>query len=234
MTARQVTEYLCRSKKIKKPLRLAVASDLHGGPYEDVLPEIKRCDAVLIPGDLVNRHRPETTRALNFLRDAARLAPTFYALGNHEWKFDGPKDYWQQVRATGAVVLENRWTRFEGLVLGGLSAAPDAEPEDNVAADMARQAGFRLLLCHQPEWYERHVKPYDIDLTVAGHAHGGQVRLFGQGLFAPGQGFFPKLTSGFYDGGRLLVSRGMTNSAGVPRLWNPCELIILRLIPEEE
>ena len=72
----------------------------------------------------------------------------------------------------------------------------------------------------------------DIDLTLAGHAHGGQIQIAGHGLYAPGQGLFPKLTHGLYDGGKLLVSRGMTNGAKprIPRIGNPCELIILNLV----
>ena len=65
-----------------------------------------------------------------------------------------------------------------------------------------------------------------IDLVVSGHAHGGQWRFFGHGVFAPGQGILPKYTKGFYNG-NLLVSAGMTNTAPVPRLFNPTEIVIL-------
>ena len=64
--------------------------------------------------------------------------------------------------------------------------------------DMAARGEFRLLMCHHPEYFARHIAPHDIDLTVAGHCHGGQVRIGHQGLYAPGQGILPKLTSGFY------------------------------------
>ena len=84
-------------------------------------------------------------------------------------------------------------------------------------------------MCHHPEWYEPYVQSFGLDLTVAGHAHGGQVNLFGHGLYAPGQGLFPRLTCGFYDNGHLLVNRGMTNACGLPRFGNPCEMLLLRL-----
>ena len=76
----------------------------------------------------------------------------------------------------------------------------------------------------------------NIDLTLCGHAHGGQIQIFGRGLYAPGQGLFPKLTHGLHDGGKMLISRGMTNGAKprVPRINNPCELIILNLERTEE
>ena len=96
---------------------------------------------------------------------------------------------------------------------------------------MAARDGFKLLLCHHPEYFAPLVQGLDIDLTLAGHAHGGQIRLGAQGIYSPGQGFFPKLTSGFYFDDKLFVSRGMTNSACAPRLWCPCELVMVRLLP---
>jgi len=91
--------------------------------------------------------------------------------------------------------------------------------------------GYKILLCHHPEYYKRFVKGKDIDLILAGHAHGGQIRLFGKGLFAPGQGLFPKYTSGVYDG-RLLVSRGIANMVKIPRLFNKGEVICIELKKE--
>ena len=86
---RKLTEYTFRTDKITAPLRLAVAPDIHSSPFEDVLEEFSRCDAVLIPGDLVDRHRRNNSNALRFL-DCAGIAPVFYSVGNHERKFRGP------------------------------------------------------------------------------------------------------------------------------------------------
>jgi len=94
---------------------------------------------------------------------------------------------------------------------------------------MAAQPGFRLLMCHHSEYFRKHVAPFDIDLTVSGHAHGGQVRIGRQGLYAPGQGILPRWTSGFYFSDRLLVSRGLTNATWAPRINCGCELILLHL-----
>ena len=96
--------------------------------------------------------------------------------------------------------------------------------------DFEQQDGFKILLCHHPEYRDRYLKDMKIDLILSGHAHGGQIRFAGQGLFAPGQGLFPKYTSGMY--GNLVVSRGLANTAGfIPRLGNPTEIVYL--IPEK-
>lgn len=229
MTRRQVTEYTVASEKITQPLTLAVVADLHDDDYRNVLPELRRADAILIVGDLVNRHRNGYLRAVRFLREAPDIAPTFYALGNHERLLRSREEYWPHVLESRVTVLDDRFTAFRGILLGGLSSAEDAPPSTDFLARAAGEPGFKLLLCHHPEYFRRYVAPYDIDLTVAGHAHGGQVELAGRGVYSPGQGFLPRWTHGFYEGGRLLVSRGMTNSAWLPRFNNPCELIMLTL-----
>ena len=81
-----------------------------------------------------------------------------------------------------------------------------------------------LLLSHHPEY--RPLFPKEISLICSAHAHGGQWRFFGRGLFSPGEGWFPKYTSGLY--GNMLVSRGLTNTASVPRLFNPTEVVYVR------
>ena len=229
---REINHITVRSEKITKPLTLAVFTDMHDGPFEALLPELAKCDAILIVGDLVERHSGDYLNGVRFLQAAPDVAPTFYAIGNHERKHPKREEYWPHVEKSRVTVLDDAFMPFEGIVLGGLSSRKEPKEAVPFLADMAAQPGFRLLMCHHPEYYERHVKPLDIDLTLAGHAHGGQVRLGEQGLFAPGQGLLPRYTSGFYDGGRLLVSRGLTNATWAPRINCACELIILHLEAE--
>lgn len=229
-----VTRIAVRSPRVTRPLTLALVADLHNGPYADVLPELERADGILILGDLMDRHHRGYDQAAAFLQDAVCCAPTFYAIGNHERLSADRPAFWPLVEASGAVVLDNRWVDFCGVALGGLSSARHGAAQTAWLADMAAQPGFRLLMCHHPEYFAPHVARYGLDLTVSGHAHGGQVQLLGRGLYSPGQGIFPRLTHGFYFDNRLLVSRGMTNSSGAPRLGNPCEMILLRLEQGEE
>ena len=69
------TEYTFRMGKVKKTLRFAVASDLHSDSFDDVLEEFNCCDAVLIPGDLVDRHRRNNENALRFLQTVPEIVP---------------------------------------------------------------------------------------------------------------------------------------------------------------
>ncbi len=233
---RILTEYTFRTGSIDRPLRLAVASDLHSAAFDDVLEEFSRCDAVLVPGDLVDRHRRNNDQAYRFLEAVPEIAPVFYSIGNHERKYRFREEYLEKVRASRVTLLDNETVFFRGIRIGGLSSARNGVPDTDFLDRFEREEGWRLLLCHHPEMYRDYVAGRNIDLTLCGHAHGGQIQFFGRGLYAPGQGLFPELTHGLHDDGKMLISRGMTNGAKprVPRINNPCELIILHIERKEE
>ena len=231
----QINHITVCSARISKPLTLAVCTDFHNGRVHKLYQHLAGADAILIVGDLVDRHAKWTNgyaNAVRFLNEMPDIAPTFYAIGNHDRLLPRRAEYWPHVERSQVTVLDNCFVEFGGIVLGGLSSRMGG-PDTSWLSDMAKQTEFRLLMCHHPEYFEHHVAPFDIDLTLAGHAHGGQVRLGKQGLFAPGQGILPKLTSGFYFDDRLLVSRGVTNATWAPRINCDCELIILHLEPKE-
>ena len=182
----------------------------------------------------MDRHRRNNENALRFLQTVPEIVPVFYSIGNHENKFKDREDYLKKVAESRVTLLDNESTDFYGVRIGGLSSTLSKEPDNAFLDRFEQEDGYRLLLCHHPEMYRDYVSGRNIDLTLCGHAHGGQIQFFGRGLYAPGQGLFPKLTHGLHDGGKMLISRGMTNGAKprVPRINNPCELIILNLVNE--
>ena len=114
-----------------------------------------------------------------------------------------------------------------GIAFGGLSSGLiryDMRPDVAWLEEFCRVDAPRVLLCHHPEYYEPYLKDLPIDLIVSGHAHGGQWRFFGRGVFAPGQGLFPKYTSGVHDG-RFVISTGMKSGRKIPRLFNEPEIV---------
>ena len=230
---RKRTIHKILSPNIPEPLRLAVAADLHSAPFDDVLDDFRNCDAVLIPGDLVDRHRRNNDNAVRFLQEVPQMVPVFYAIGNHERKYRFAEEFKKRIRESGAVLLDNDSREFRGIRIGGVSSTASRVPDQGFLDRFEREKGFRLLMCHHPEMYRDYIRGRNIDFTVCGHAHGGQIQIGGRGLYAPGQGLFPKLTHGIHDGGRMMISRGMTNGAKprIPRICNPCELIVLELLP---
>lgn len=225
---RTIAYYEHHTGKLSRPLTLAVVSDLHNEPYEDIFPLIQDADALLVPGDISDRYRQQYDRGVAFLTDAAKRMPTFFSLGNHEAKQENYRKLRTALDKTGAEILINRHVRFGEAVIGGWYDPSIVREPERLSA-MEREEGVKILLCHKPEQYMKRMRHRDFDLVVAGHAHGGQVRILGQGLFAPGQGIFPRFTRGVYDGGRLIVSAGAGNPARMPRWGNPREIALIRV-----
>jgi len=227
---RKRTEYTFISDRIERTLRFAVAPDIHSTDCSDVMDDFARCDAVLLPGDLLDRHRRNNEYAYRFLKDVPAVAPVFLSLGNHEIRSRYADRFLKEAERSDVVLLRNDWTEFRGIYIGGLSSTMK-RPDTAFLDRFEKLEGYRLLLCHHPEFWRDYVQGRNIDLTLCGHAHGGQIQIRGRGLYAPGQGLFPKLTDGLYGGGKMLLSRGMTNAAKprFPRIGNPTELIILTL-----
>lgn len=241
------THYQIPCAKLSRPVRISVVADLHGNPHDRLLEALRAeaPDVILIPGDLTDYEDliSERPACLGFLRACASLAPTFYSIGNHETGcyrggklFSKPRQrpipaaFADRVAATGARLLRNEAVPCGELTICGLDSGLDGKtnlPDPSALASFAALPGVRVLLCHHPEYYVPYISKTDIDLTVCGHAHGGQWRFFGRGVFAPDQGLFPKYTSGLLDGGRCVISRGLGNHTHVPRINNPRELVII-------
>ena len=242
----QTTQYQIPSGR--KNLRLALASDLHGMDHSKVLELLREQspDLILIPGDLTDDEglREENGKAYDFLQEAAKIAPTYYSLGNHElacyhkgnpWRHPIPIPLTEEIKAriakTGAVLLDNESVTLGDLTICGLTSGINGkknEPDTEVLERFAAQPGYRILLCHHPEYFMPYVKSTDIELTLCGHAHGGQWRFFGKGTYSPGQGIFPKYTAGVLEN-RCVISRGLGNHTCIPRIFNDPELVIIHL-----
>ena len=149
---------------------------------------------VCFSGDLVENKR-FAPAALDFIRQIK--APVYGAPGNHDyWCGASFSDYEQAFAATGGAWLVDR-----NLVL------PDYELEivgsgvKGVRVLKPAQARRRLLLLHYPEMAD-HLDGARFDLILAGHSHGGQVRLpFLGALFLP-------LGVGAYDLGLFETKAG--------------------------
>lgn len=249
-----ITEYTVSDDRIPAcfdGFRLVQISDLHNGSFgkgnKRLLEAILGAgpDTIAVTGDIIYGRDPKPEIAVEFIRGAAKIAPVYYVPGNHEARLDNYPQLREALRNAGAVILENN-----GMVLGegenrllllGLMdprffSENDFETDESLmAAYLAMltrgQRGYRILLSHRPELFGLYADS-GIDLSLTGHAHGGQIRIPGiGGLFAPGQGFFPRLTSGLHSCGnsRMIVSRGLGKSAFPLRILNPPEVTVVQL-----
>ncbi|MBE0600370.1 MAG: metallophosphoesterase [Firmicutes bacterium] len=223
---RRITNYSWHTGKLTKPVRLLVVSDLHNGPYADIIPHLKDVDALLMPGDLAERHGQMYQRGIGFLREAVDRLPTFVGVGNHEMRLKSYPEFADLVERTGATLLFNSYTRFGELAIGCWYRPERCGQPDMLEAFQA-EAGCRILMSHRPEDYFRSLRDKDVDLVLSGHAHGGQWRVFGRGVFAPGQGLFPRYTRGIV--GNMIISAGAGGNAPAPRINNPKEILRIEL-----
>ena len=205
-------------------------------------------DLICITGDFLDSRRTDLDFALELAGQLAEIAPAVYVTGNHEARLKDLSALEAGLAARGVQVLRDDWTPLarggEEIALLGLDDPGFAAGEDWTLAEgldqtqarlsaLLAQAGdrFSLVLSHRPELLPAYAEA-GADLVLSGHAHGGQVRLPGiGGLFAPGQGILPRLTSGVYARGetRLVVSRGLGNSAFPLRVFNPPEIVTVTL-----
>ena len=245
----QVTRDCVHSDKVSKIVRFAVVTDLHSTWYGEaqsgLIDAITRedPDAVLLAGDIVDDERPRDA-AKAFLQAVTQKYPTYYVLGNHEFRIPASEKVKDWARELGVTVLDgtgetvtlnDQTVRICGVddpACGTLSWQSQFDTVCRMAQDTDT---YTILLSHRPERTNEYTNS-PFDLVVSGHAHGGQVRiplLLPGGLIAPGQGLFPAYTSGLHEleGTTLLVSRGLCRN-GIPRVFNRPELVIIDVTPK--
>lgn len=245
--------YTVVSPKLTAEVRLAVVTDFHSSDNaDDVVAMVASCapDAVLMVGDMFDddtANRP-TERTLSLMRQLSAQYPCYYVSGNHEAWTDEMDALYQQTAEAGVTVLRMSsgvlTVRGQRIALCGIpdpyemvfSGAPDTEEQLRQALEDVDSADFTVLLAHRPELLAKYAQ-FPLDLVVSGHAHGGQVRIPGvlNGLYAPNQGWFPKLAGGAYtqDGTTLIVSRGLAVRTRLPRIFNRPEVVLVRCLPAE-
>ncbi len=252
----KITEYDIKTAKQIKSITIACVSDLHARKFKRVIDSLKCIEPniILLAGDILevsNEYMQKRNEcALEFLRQAAQIATTYYCFGNHEIYNSHASDRSRRVsdqkllnenikkiRSFGIHLVNDSFEKAEmpnssDIYIGGLVCGEDTDPELNKKEpDLSflqkfdKISSYKILMCHYPHYYGQYLKNTDFDLIFAGHAHGGQWRIFGHGIYSPHQGLFPKLTSGLHYG-KLIISRGVTNnSRPIPRLFNQTEVL---------
>lgn len=172
------------------------------------------------------RNTPDSDRTYDFFGEISKIAPVIMSSGNHEEKFI-EEDY-KVFNELGISVLENSdksvFVKGEKILFGGLSSFYD----ESWLEKFSKKDGYKILLCHHPIYYDRLVADKDIDLVLAGHNHGGQIRIGGKGILSAREGILPKYDKGVFDN-RLVVSAGCSNTVAVPRINNPREIVKINL-----
>lgn len=256
-TALELNTYTITSSKLPQSFdgyRIAHVSDLHnaemGKDNKKLLTMLRDADPdmIAITGDLVDSRNTGIEVALQFVREAVKIAPCYYVTGNHEARVSEYDKLKAGMETAGVTVLEDAKTEIslegEAITLIGVNDPSyqtdylfgDSETVMNTKLKElhAEHDGFTILLSHRPELFDTYAD-HGMDLVLSGHAHGGQFRLpFIGGLVAPNQGLFPEYDAGIYteDNTNMLVSRGVGNSILPFRINNRPEVILIELQAE--
>ena len=252
-TALVVTEYTIQSAEIPQAFagfRIAQVSDLHNSSMADkVLTKLRQIqpDIIAITGDIIDSRNLDIAAALDFAAEAVKIAPCYYVPGNHESRLEEYRQLFDDLAALGVTVLEDTSITLQRdgqaiYLLGVLDPSFktdyvltwEAKTMEESLIPISREEGFTILLSHRPKFLDLYAK-YSIDLVLAGHNHGGQVRLpFVGGLYSPDEGFFPEYDAGLcqQDNTQMVISRGIGSSVIPLRFNNPPELVVVTLNPQ--
>lgn len=195
-------------------------------------------DVIFLTGDLADSMHTDIDSALYTAGELAKIAPTYYVTGNHEYRLS-EADYFKLTGGltdAGVKVLSNSYEiRTDGKEQYAVIGLEDYSLGDGTLAalidDARAQAGYDIptvVLAHEPQYIDNYAAS-GADIVFAGHAHGGQIVLPGIGpVVSPDQGLFPKLTSGIIGKGstKMIVSRGLGNSALPYRINDFPEIIV--------
>ena len=231
-------------------LRIVHLSDSHGYEFGEDNGELlamvaeESPDLIVMTGDLIDREE-QILMVPALAKGLCAIAPTYYVTGNHEWALGSGavRELKDLLETCGVTVLSNEYRVLErkgaSVVLAGVddpNGYADQKTPEELYGEIEEKypESFVILLAHRNDAIERYAAA-GYDLGLAGHAHGGIVRLpFTDGLLSPARSLFPTWTAGIYtvEDTTLFVSRGLGNNT-VPingfRLFNRPDLAVLEL-----
>jgi uncharacterized protein len=211
-------------------------------------------DLHLLLGDFIASHR-FSTGAVSF-EDIATEAQslkstlgTYTIMGNHDWWEDpvvsktgvGIPHAQKVFAAAGLNVMDNQATRLlkddipfwlsgTNSTLAIRKGMRRFEGRHDLAATLQQVTDNApvLHMAHEPDLFSK--MPERVSLTVSGHTHGGQVRLFGYSPVVPSN-YGNRFAYGHVieEGRHLVVSGGLGCSIAPIRFGMPPEIVLLEL-----
>lgn len=242
--------YQLHSRKLTEGFRIVFLTDVHLREYGedncDLVQDIQNLkpDLILLGGDLVTYGEGSSyDNMISLCQQLSEIAPTCGVLGNHEdelYFLDGDKELVDRFTEAGVTILRNQeatYTIHDNVIsILGVEGAPKdfanyGAKEFMDSAELETNYDFRVCLAHIPTYFPDVLTDYSFELGLAGHTHGGIIRLpkFGP-LYSAEEGLFPEYAGGSYtlsNQAMLVVSRGLGDSSKIPRINNVPELSVI-------
>jgi predicted MPP superfamily phosphohydrolase len=170
-----------------KKLSVFFISDIHRRKIDDkLIAKVQfghTIDVVIIGGDLAERGVPLTRIAEN-IRMLAQLGPLFYIWGNND-REAGEQEIRDIIIRHGGKILDNENVDIPGHPHWGI-AGTDDPTNGNVDIESTfrriNQYENVIVVTHTPSLFREVEQVYQPRLMLAGHTHGGQIRVGKYGL----------------------------------------------------
>ena len=170
-----------------KKLSVFFISDIHRRKIDDkLIAKIQfghSIDVVIIGGDLAERGVPLTRIAKN-VRKLAQLGPLFYIWGNND-REAGEQEIRDIIIRHGGQILENENVVIPGHPHWGIAGTDDPSNGNvDIESTLHRINQFEnvIVVTHMPSLFSKVEQVYQPRLMLAGHTHGGQIRIGKYGL----------------------------------------------------
>ena len=183
-------------------------------------------DIVISGGDYIKGHNGKTTMDIDVIaEELSRInAPVVSVLGNHDGKYD-KYTVKTALENKGITILSNSNIEINGICIAGVEDMQTGSPNSQIALE--NTASPRILVSHTPDIY------YDIkenvDLILAGHVHGGQVRVPFKGALIVPSKYGVKFACGEFNetGNKMIVTKGLGTSILPVRFCTLPEIIVI-------
>jgi predicted MPP superfamily phosphohydrolase len=230
--------------RFERPLRIAFLADFHVGSHSDDIARITAIakevaaflpDLVLLGGDYVNMQMfgggrvPPRAIARLLARMTGRHG-RFAILGNHDYVY-GKQEIAAALRVQGIAVLDHERGSFNvgrhSIDVIGLPDAHRMRPAGHALLAALAPDRPTIVLAHDPAWYND--VPGGPYLTLAGHTHGGQIKLPGLGVLRNASRAPLRWSHGLVvESGRHMIVTAGLGSSGIPlRIGVPPEYVII-------
>ena len=238
LTVEEVPIYLDRLPAKLDGFRIVHLSDIHHSRFtglEHIINAINisnelKPDIVFLTGDYVSHDAQYIAPVAEALGELKSQYGTFACLGNH--------DHWTDadlvthlLRGEGINVLINEGFRFEARESSFWLAGVDDFMAGKTDVSAALRGSFpdemKILLAHNPVIFRQSVRA-NIDLTLSGHTHGGQIK-----MRDPEKRILPrrKLSSGLHgrQDSQIYITRGIGTVVVPARYQCPPEISSIEL-----
>lgn len=160
-------------------------------------------DVILFTGDLFDKvswaQKHDISAIIEILSMLSAPLGKFAIFGNHDFE-NGNSDFVREVlEKAGFTVLKNQTMLTDKLALSGIDDLREGQPDFALSS---LSAPFSLMMIHEPDSLVQLENLAQYDLVIAGHSHGGQIRLGKFRLRNDG--------SKFYDSGKYQITSKTT------------------------